>query len=287
MVEDQDKSRPAGGYATQRGINYQNRVAAYFAACCLAERVALPGISNSPLKSIRCETGEPLADILLTFEDESLVFVEVKRSMEFGAARMKPLVTHLIEQYLASIQGTSGGKFPWRRRLDPARDRLFLITSSEAPARLTQHLSACLSRVHPESRVEDLAAIPLNEAEGDAFESFLAVTKDAWKAILGEQPQDSQVVELLSLFRIGVLDVSAGEPGEQNAEDFLKQTVLAREDEAGQCWAALTLLMTQASESRIFLTREELREDFDLPSLRSLRLLAIAMTSMLCASTPN
>ena len=142
MIENEDKSRPAGGYATQRGINYQNRVAAYFAACCLAERVALPGISTSPLKSIRCETGEPLADILLTFEDESLIFVEVKRTMEFGSARMKPLVTHVIEQYLASMQGTSGGKFPWRRRLDPARDRFFLITSNEAPARLTQHLSA-------------------------------------------------------------------------------------------------------------------------------------------------
>jgi hypothetical protein len=63
VVEDQGKSRPAGGYATQRGINYQNRVAAYFAACCLAERVALPGLTPSPIKSIRCETGEPLADI--------------------------------------------------------------------------------------------------------------------------------------------------------------------------------------------------------------------------------
>ena len=259
MIENEDKPRSAGGYATQRGINYQNRVAAYFAACCLAERVALPEISTSPLKSIRCETGEPLADILLTFEDESLVFVEVKRAMEFGSARMKPLVTHVIEQYLASMQGTSGGKFPWRRRLDPARDRFFLITSNEAPARLTQHLSACLSRVHPESRPEDLAALPLNEAERNVFESFLAVLQDAWKTILGEQPKDSQVVELLSLFRVGVLDVNAGEPGEQNAEDFLKQTVLVREDGAGQCWAALTELMARASESRVFVTREELR----------------------------
>jgi hypothetical protein len=274
VVEDQDRSRPAGGYATQRGINYQNRVAAYFAACCLAERVPLPGVSESPLKSIRCETGEPLADILLTFEDESLVFVEVKRSMEFGAARMKPLVTHLIEQYLASLQGTSGGKFPWRRRLDPARDHLFLITSSEAPVRLTQHLTACLSRVHPESQPEDLAALPLNEAEREAFEGFLAILRDAWKTILGEQPNGSQVVELLSLFRIGVLDVNASEPGEQNAQDFLKQTVLARGDDAGQCWIALTQLMARASESRMFITREELR--------RGLRFANFAL-----ASTPS
>ena len=273
MVEDQDKSRPAGGYATQRGINYQNRVAAYFAACSLAERVALPGIPTSPLKSIRCETGEPLADILLIFEDESLVFVEVKRAMEFGAARMKPLVSHLIEQYLASKEGTFGGKFPWRRRLDSTRDRLLLVTSSEASARLTQHLSACLSRVHAESRPEDLLAIPLNNAERDAFESFLVVLKDAWKTVLGEQPEDDEVVELLSLFRIGVLDVNAGEPGEQNAEDFLKQTVLVTKDDAGQCWASLIQLMERASESRMFVTREEIR--------RGLRSANLALTSTL------
>jgi len=64
-MEGQDKARLAGGYATQRGINYQNRVAAFFAACCLAERLALPELTQSPIKSIRCETGEPLADILL------------------------------------------------------------------------------------------------------------------------------------------------------------------------------------------------------------------------------
>jgi hypothetical protein len=52
------------------------------------------------VKSLRCETGEPLADILLTLADEGLVFVEVKRAMEFGTARMKPFVSHLIEQYL-------------------------------------------------------------------------------------------------------------------------------------------------------------------------------------------
>ena len=261
MIENYDKSKPAGGYATQRGINYQNRVAAYFAACCLAERTPFPEVSTSPLKCVRCETGEPLADILLTFEDDSLAFVEVKRSLEFGAARMKPLVSHLIEQYLASLQGTSGGKFPWRRRLDAGRDRLLLVTSSDAPVRLTHHLSACLSRIHPESRPDNLAAIPQNEAEREAFESFLAVLNDAWKALLGEQVQNVQVVELLSLFRIAVLDVNAGEAGEQNAEHFLGQMVLTATDDAAQCWAALTQLMGRASESRMFISREELRRE--------------------------
>ncbi len=271
MVEDQDKSRPAGGYATQRGINYQNRVAAYFAACCLAECKPLPGLPTSPLKSVRCETGEPLADILLTFEDESLVFVEVKRSVEMGPARLKPLLSHLIEQYLASFQGTSSGKFPWRRRLNSQRDRLLLVTSSDAPDRLTQQLSACLSRVHPECRPEDLAAVPQNEGENDVFGSFLGVLRDAWRGLLGERPDEGQIVELLSLFRISMLNVNPGEPGEQIADGFLKQSVLATPSDSGAAWILLTQLMGRASESRMFVTREELR--------RELRGASFALTS--------
>ena len=65
-MESREKAS-AGGFATQRGINYQNRVAAFFAVSCLSESVALPGFPRSPIHSIRCETGEPLADILLSF----------------------------------------------------------------------------------------------------------------------------------------------------------------------------------------------------------------------------
>ena len=172
MSDGQEKLRPAGGYATQRGINYQNRVAAYFSACCLAERVALPVLPQSLLKSIRCETGEPLADILLDFEDEGIALVEVKRSMQLSSARLKPLVSHLVEQFLVSEQGTSEGRFPWRRPLDCARDRLLLVTSSDSPAKLTQDLAACLTRIYPEARPEDLPAIPQNVAEREAFGNF-------------------------------------------------------------------------------------------------------------------
>lgn len=74
-MESREKA-PAGGFATQRGINYQNRVAAFFAVSCLSESIALPGLPRSPIHSIRCETGEPLADILLSFESGGLAFIE-------------------------------------------------------------------------------------------------------------------------------------------------------------------------------------------------------------------
>ena len=264
VAEKRDELRPAGGHATQRGINYQNRVAAYFAACSLAERVAMRGFPTSPLKSIRCETGEPLADILLTFEDESLVFVEVKRALEFGEARLKPLVTHLVEQYLLSKRGTSGGKFPWRRPLDPSRDRLFLVTSSDASDRLTNHLSACLTRITAATSPDSLASIPQNKGEEEAFGSFLGILHESWRSLLGEAPQEQQIVELLSLFKIGVLNVNEGETGEQDAASFLRQTVLRASDESAKCWAVLGQIMGQASESRMFMTREEIRRELRL-----------------------
>lgn len=260
-MEANDEPRHAGGYATQRGINYQNRVAAYFAACCLAERESLPELTHLPVKAIRCETGEPLADILLSFEDDGLGFVEVKRSIQLIPARMKGLVSNLIRQFLASEQGTSGGKFPWRRPLDATRDRLLLVTSSDSPESVTKDLAACLARITPESKPDDLHSIPRNERETRAFNEFHALTLETWKDLLGTIPTLERVLRLYSLLRISSLDTEPGASGEQQAKDLLRHSVLAGASDSSQAWAMLVNLMGFASETRISVTREELRRE--------------------------
>jgi hypothetical protein len=122
-------------------------------------------------------------------------------------------------------------------------------------------LATCLRRVHPETRPEDIRAVPQNEAEQEAFAAFQALLLEAWKELLGGEPAAEQVVRLLSLFRIDVLDVDPGETGEQDAEGFLRQAVLAGSSNSGQCWATLTQIMGNASESRIVVTREGLRRE--------------------------
>jgi hypothetical protein len=87
------------------------------------------------------------------------------------------------------------------------------------------------------------------------------VLLDAWKELLGGQPEPEQVARLLSLFRIDVLDVNPGETAEQDAQGFLRQAVLAGTSDSGQCWATLTQIMGNASESRMVVTREELRRE--------------------------
>ena len=269
-MEDRE-IRPAGGFATQRGINYQNRVAAFFAAASLSENLALPGLPRSPVQSVRCETGEPLADILLTFESDGIAFIEVKRTIQLNSTRMKPVLSQAIQQYLVSNQGTSGGRFPWRRILDPDRDRLMLLTSTESPENVTKHLSACLSRFGPEADPDILPAVPQNEQEMRAFGEFHTLTLEAWKELMGVEPPLEMVVRFYALFRVGSLDVNPGEADEQHGQSFLANTILSKPRESSKAWSSLVITMGAASESRQSLSRRELRRalldaGFDLVS---------------------
>jgi hypothetical protein len=259
VTDGQEDKHPAGGFATQRGINYQNRVAAFFAACCLSENIAVPGLMRSPVQSIRCETGEPLADILLTFENDGITFVEVKRSIQLTSARMKPLLSQVIQQYLVPDQGANGGKFPWRRALDSSKDQLILITSTETPVNVRKHLAACLARIGPDAGPEILSTISQNKQEERVFGDFHALVLEAWKELMGVEPPLEKVMRLYSLFRIVSLDVNPGEADEQHGQSFLASTVLSKPQESSKAWSTLVHAMGAASESRRSLSRQELR----------------------------
>lgn len=270
-MEGQNKTRPAGGFATQRGINYQNRVGAYFSTTCLAESIAIPGLPRSPVQSIRCETGEPLADLLLTFENDGIAFIEVKRTIQLTSARMKPVLSQVIQQYLVSDQGTSGGKFPWRRNLDPIKDRLMLLTSSESPVNVTKHLAACLARIGPEVGTKALRAIPQNDEETRAFDGFHKLMLEAWKELMGVEPSLEKVLRVYSLLRIGSLDVNPDESDEQQSQALLAHSVLSKPEEGPKAWFSLVHVMGTASETRQTMSRRDLRQalldsGFDLVS---------------------
>jgi hypothetical protein len=265
------ETAPAGGFATQRGINYQNRVAAFLAVSCLSETVAVPGLPRSPIHSIRCETGEPLADLLLNFESGGLAFVEVKRTMQITTSRMKPVLSQLIQQYLISEQDAGGTRFPWRRRLDPAEDRLLLLTSSESAENVTKHLANCLSRIGPGMTSDQLETVPRNQQESRAFQDFHAMTLEAWKQLMGAEPPLDKVVRLYSLFRIATLDVNPDEAGEQQARTALAMSVISETQDTAKAWSSLVSAMAAESETRRTILRQDLRRllteaDFNLIS---------------------
>src|SRR5579859_3683650 len=112
-MNDSAKSQSAGGFATQRGITYQNRVAAALAVACVAQAPSGMDLPPSQIRTIRCESGEPVGDILLEVSDGGFFFLEVKRSIRLSDDRFATLVEQLIKQFVTCQQSLGNSSKPW------------------------------------------------------------------------------------------------------------------------------------------------------------------------------
>jgi hypothetical protein len=262
-MNDLPNVQPAGGVATQRGINYQNRVAAALAAACLAETASGMDLPTSPIRTIRCESGEPVGDILLELTDGSLLFVEVKRSIRLSDGKFGGLVEQLIKQFITCEQSLGSDSRPWRRPLRAGIDRLQIITSSESPAAVRKHLAACLDRIGPAAIPADLPGLAKNNAEGEAFTLFKSLVTSRWKDLLGEQLSDGQLIRFASLVRIGTADTNPNEADEAHALRTIGTSILESNDHSSAGWSGLIDIAAQAAQTREPLSRDALRTQFE------------------------
>jgi hypothetical protein len=149
-----DTSRKTGGgAATQAGISYQNRAAAWFCVRILAEQdVAtlwqLP--QDVTLEFIRCETEQPVDDIVVGNSQKAVAFMQGKDPVGISASSDSALGNTLgqfIKQFVAYQEVRTANRQPWERPLDDRIDLLVLVTSSRSPGHVTTQLPAVLSRL--------------------------------------------------------------------------------------------------------------------------------------------
>src|SRR6267142_6884544 len=124
-------SRTAGGAATQAGTDYQNRVAAWIAVRILAEQDASPPWdlpSHVTLEFLRCETEQPVDDLLVGTSSNGHVFIQVKHTLSLETSEDSDLASSLDQfvRQLLAYQGAKTEQRPWERPLDVKRDRLIL-----------------------------------------------------------------------------------------------------------------------------------------------------------------
>jgi hypothetical protein len=262
-MNDLPKAHPAGGVATQRGINYQNRVAAAFAVACLSETAPGMDLPTAPIRAIRCESGEPVGDILLELTDGALLFVEVKRSIRLSDGRFAALVEQLIKQFITCEQSLGNDSKPWRRPLRSGVDRLQIITSSESPEAVRKHLAACLVRIGPATEPGELLGLAKNNAEDDAFTLFKSLIAASWKDLLGEQLSDSQLIRFGSLVRISTADTNPNEADEAHALRTIGTSILESNEYVSAAWSGLIDIVAQAAQTREPLSRDSLRTQFE------------------------
>ncbi len=144
--------KPAGGAATAGGMDFQHRATAWVAVRILAEKEASPPWKlavNTTLEWLRCETEQPVDDLLVGTSDGGLVFSQIKHTLQLSESATSDLASafgQFVRQFIA-YRATSPGKRPWERPLDLVQDRLVLITGPGSSLPIHDYLPRVLDRL--------------------------------------------------------------------------------------------------------------------------------------------
>jgi len=251
--------RNAGGMATQRGIDFQNRVAAWFVTQGLAEQGGHKDLPPATLRRVFFETSEPVADLLLETNSDGFVFIEVKHAVSLAPTQLVPIMRQFVRQWALCNASQSQSIAPWRRRLEPDRDRLLLVTAAQVPENVREEVANCLSRFTSETNIERPIDAARTQAEQAAFTRFTESLQVAWSETFGHDASNPELIDFLKVFRLKTLDVEAGHAEERLAIATLSPLVL--EPAAGDsAWNSLLSICASAASDRRSLTISELQQ---------------------------
>jgi hypothetical protein len=259
-----NKKHSAGGAANASGMEFQHRVAAWVAIHILAEQDAAPlwGLSSeTTLEWLQCESEHPVDDLLVGTSANGIIFVQIKRRVELSKAAGSDLAStfdQFVRQFI-TCRTRNTKKLPWDRPLDPVRDRLLLIISPNSSKRIGIHLSMVLRRLcnlHVDQPLDDAVG---NAEERKALEIIQEHIKKSWQKMLGTNPSEKELRQLLSLVRIQVIDMSEGAEGEREARTLLRNTVLLDPNKDEVAWAQLRSLCADLASMRLGVSRGNLQ----------------------------
>lgn len=243
-----------GGAATQAGISYQNRVAAWIAASILAEAEASPPWklpANVTLKFLRCETEQPVDDILVGTSDNGHAFIQVKHRLTLATAAKSDLgstIDQFVRQFFA-YSTVAKGKRPWERPLDAERDRLVLITNPNSSSSIREHLSAVLDKLRLAASDQPLDD-SLPNKQRNALNTLRNHVTHAWQTVAGKELTDNEFRQISHLIYIQTLDVDEGGNDEAWAKDRLRYSVLSDPTQADSAWNTLIKICGQFAINR-------------------------------------
>src|ERR1035437_5032650 len=119
-----------GGSAMQGGASYQNQVAAWLATKMLSEGSPDPIGPRGKVVYLAAETGAAVDDLLVGTESDSYGFIQAKRRLFLSNLPNSPLTDTINQAVRQLASPPESGRRPWSRALNPALDRVILVTSS-------------------------------------------------------------------------------------------------------------------------------------------------------------
>jgi len=256
-------AQTGGGAATHSGTEYQNRVAAWVAVRILVEHAATTPwdfAAAITFDFLRCETLEPVDDLLIGVSNAGHVFLQAKHSITLGSApdsEFAAVIDQCVRQYHAHPE--LNRQPLWDRPLDKSVDRLVLATSSRSSARVRQVLPTILNRIRtlaPNQQIDDSA---VSDDEREVLTILKNHIEQSWRTLKGILPTSEEICQAASLMRVQTLDVDAGEAQEREAKDLLRQSVLKNPAEVDLAWSKIIAACATFAANRTGATRAELQ----------------------------
>jgi hypothetical protein len=253
----------AGGAAASGGFTFQHRVAAWVAVRILAEQEASPPWdlrATSTLTFLRCETGEPVDDLLVGTSDDRVVLAQCKRTLDLSEAPTSGLAGTL-DQFVRQILDSSAARDsprPWQRPFDD-QDRLLMVVGPDTSVAVRVYLAAALDRLRTLLPGQSIMDAAVNGEQQRALRVAIAHVRRLWQEHAGT-PSDEEVRFLLSLVRVFPLDIEPGRPAELQALDLLRQRVLQDPYQTNAAWLALLTACAEFTRNRSGADRAGLME---------------------------
>jgi hypothetical protein len=225
----------AGGVAGQSGANYQARVAAWLGVRMLAGSPVGHGLRDDVrLAAVRCQADSPVDDIVASTNEQGLLFIQAKRRISAVTDRQgsefDEIVTQFVRQALAMEDAS--GNVHWRRPLEPARDRLVLVTSSDS-SRTLGDLARVLDRFRGTPGAVDLETVANNAGERIVAAMLKSCGRHAWSVLTGQRPTEEQLASVFRGIYVQFLDLDEDQVGSDQAREILRVQLLQRPAEAG------------------------------------------------------
>jgi hypothetical protein len=255
----------SGGAAAHSGISYQDRVAAWVCVRILAEQEAPPlwgWPEDSAFEFVRCETEQPVDDVLAGASHHGLAFINAKHSVTASQSEDSDFASALLQfarQFVASTNQVTG-KRPWERPLDAQIDRFVLATSHESSAPVREYLPVVLDRVRNLLPGQGLGDAAKTQSENEVLGKVTSHLQRIWFSLTGVQPTEQEIINLLSLIRVQVLDVDAEGDQEREAKALLRTSVLQNPEQADAAWNTLIQTCTVWASQRNGGAREDLQQ---------------------------
>lgn len=247
-------ANPAGGRATEAGMNFQAAVTTWFAVQMLVDApigstFGLP--VGLKISGLQCETGDAVDDIVVRLEGGGAIYVQCKTRPALTGGADSPLAKALAQVVDLHARNKRGST-------PEGHVRALLAIAEDAPRTLDTLNSAC--RLFDHGGVWAEVTVRSTKEARDALNLFETHVRAAWPVYVKAPLEAGDLVSLARLFQIRRFPEDVTSDGWRNAAHLLGRALYGA-DGAGEAplssllGLSRTYIRTGAPVDRIGITR--------------------------------